>query len=93
MNIKYDFVHAECIIRTLIRKKSNELEFPDWSRAGDPNDWKLMRMDAALFSNPSALVSMAYGDLRRQLLAPELYKKTAPSHLDALFVSNLSKYV
>lgn len=93
MGIKYDFVHAESIIRALIRKKSNELEFPEWGRNDDHEDYQVLRLDAALFKNPSALVSLSSGDLRRQLISPEFYTKTAPSHIDALFVPKLSKYV
>ena len=46
-----------------------------------------------MYYNPSALVSMPYGYLRKQLLSTELYEKSAPSHLDALFISNLSDYL
>lgn len=93
IGIKYDLVHAECVVRSLLRKKSNELEFPDWSRAGDPNDFQIMRLNKALFKNPSAIVSLSYGFLRKQLISPELYSKSAPSHLDTLFVSKLSDYI
>ncbi len=93
MGIKYDLVHAETIVKGLIRKKSNELEYPDWSRNGDHHDYKLMRLNEALFKNPSPLVSMAYGDLRRQLISPDFYTKDQASHMDALFVPQLSKYL
>lgn len=93
MGIKYDLVSAETIIRSLVRKKSSELEFPDWSRDGDHNDYQVMRMNAALFKNPSPLISMSYGDLRRQLISPDFYKKSQASHIDALFVPQLSKYI
>lgn len=93
IGIKYDLVHAECIIRSLLRKKSNKLEFPDWTEMGDHNDYQILSLNNALFNNPSALVSMSYGYLRKQLLSPELYKKDSASHLDPLFVSQLSKYI
>ena len=81
------------VIRSIIRKKSNILEYPDFSAAGNPNDWQIIRLNDALYYNPSCLVSMPYGYLRKQLLSTELYEKTAPSHLDALFVSDLAKYL
>ena len=89
----YDLVHMEMVIRSIIRKKSNILEYPDFSAAGNPYDWQIIRLNDALYYNPSALVSMPYGYLRKQLLSTELYEKSAPSHLDALFVSNLSQYL
>lgn len=93
MGTTYDLVHMEMVIRSLIRKRSNILERPDFSAAGDPNDWQIVRLNDALYYNPSALVSLSYGYLRKQLLSTELYEKTAPSHLDALFVPQLSQYI
>lgn len=89
----YDLVHMEMVIRSIIRKKSNILEYPDFSAAGNPYDWQIIRLNDALYYNPSALVSLPYGYLRKQLLSTELYEKSAPSHLDALFVPSLSQYI
>lgn len=88
--IEYDFVHDEMMIRQLLRKKSNELEFPDWGFDGDWEDYTILRLNDALFKNPSPTISLSYGYLRKQLLSPELYVKNAPSHLDPLFVEQLS---
>ena len=93
IGIKYDLVHAECIIRALLRKKSNKLEFPDWTANGDHDDYQILSLNSSLFNNPSPLVSMSYGYLRKQLISPELYEKHEASHLDPLFVSKLSKYI
>jgi len=93
IGIAYNLVHFEALIRGLIRKKSNILEYPDWSRKGDPNDYQVLQVNSALFNNPSALVSITYGYVKKQLLSSELYEKTAPSHLDALFVRDLNKYL
>lgn len=89
----YDLVHMEMVIRSIIRKKSNILEYPDFSAAGNSYDWQIIRLNDALYYNPSALVSMPYGYLRKQLLSTELYEKSAPSHLDALFISDLAHYL
>jgi hypothetical protein len=93
IGIEYNLVHLETLVRALIRKKSNELEFPDWSRNGDHEDYQIMRLNSALFKNPSALISLSYGDVRRQLISPELYNKRSASHIDTLFTSKLSKYI
>jgi hypothetical protein len=93
IGIQINFVHIETIIKGLIRKKSNVLEYPDWSRNGDPEDVCIVPVNNGLKNNPSALVSLSYGYLRQQLISPELYEKDAPSHLDALFVRDLSTYI
>ena len=93
IGIQINLVHIETIIKGLIRKRSNILEYPDWSRNGDPEDVCVVPVNNGLKNNPSALVSLSYGYLRQQLISPELYEKNAPSHLDALFVRDLSNYI
>lgn len=93
MGTLYDFVAAECIVRAFVRKKSNVTEFPDFTRKGDPNDVNIVKLDTSLFSNPSVLVSMSYGYLRKMLVGAELYEKSAPSHADPFFVSRLSNFI
>ena len=93
IGIQINLVHIETIIKGLIRKRSNILEYPDWSRNGDPEDVFVVPVNNGLKNNPSALVSLSYGYLRQQLISPELYEKNAPSHLDALFVRDLSNYI
>ena len=93
LGIKYELVHAEMIIRSLIRKKSNILEFPDFSIAGDSRDYQILKLDEAQLHHPSALVSMPYGYLRRQLLSTDLYEKTQTGPLDPLYVSDLSRFI
>lgn len=93
IGINLDLVHIETIVKGLIRKKSNILEYPDWSRNGDPDDYCILPVNSGLKNNPSPLVSLSYGYIRQQLISPELYEKEAPSHLDALFTRQLSKYI
>ena len=93
IGMKYDLVHLETIIKGLIRKKSNILEYPDWSRNGDPDDVCVIPVTNGLKANPSPLVSISYGYLKQALLSPELYEKSAPSHLDPLFVRDLAHYI
>lgn len=93
IGINYNFVHIEMIIRGLIRRKSNETLRPDFSRLGNPNDIHVMNVNMGLKRNPSALVCLSYGFVKQQLISPTFYQKTAPSHLDALFVERLSEYI
>ena len=93
IGIQINLVHIESIVKGLIRKKSNILEYPDWSRNGDHDDVCVLPVNSGLKNNPSPLVSLSYGYLRQQLVSPELYEKNAPSHLDALFTRQLSNYI
>jgi hypothetical protein len=93
MGLNYHLANAETVVRGFIRKRSNILEFPDFSRAGNSHDWQIVKLKDALYHNPSAIISMSYGYLRKQLVGTELYEKTKPSHLDTLFVKNLGPYL
>ena len=93
LGIRYEFVHMEMIVRSLIRKKTNILEFPDFSTSGNPNDWQILKLSEAQKEHPSVLVSLPYGYLRKQLLSPNLYKKTQTGPLDPLYISQLSMYL
>ena len=93
IGIKNNLVHLEVILRGLIRKKSNTLETPDWSRNGDPDDVTVLTIRTGLQNNPSPLVSLTYGYIKQQVISPEFYEKNAPSHLDALFVRDLANYI
>ena len=93
IGIHINLVHIETSIKGLIRKKSNIFEYPDWSKNGDPTDVCVQTVNTGLKANPSALVSLSYGYLKQQLIGPDLYEKSAPSHLDARFVTRLKEYV
>ena len=93
MGIKYELVHAEMIIRALIRKKTNILEYPEFGVGGNPRDFQILKLDDALLNNPSALLGMSAGYLKKALVSPDLYEKTATGPLDALAVPRLSDYL
>ena len=93
MNIKYELTHAEMILRALIRKKSNIHEFPNFGMDGNLNDYQILKLDEAQLHNPSVLLSLPYGYLRKQLLSADLYKKTQTGPLDPLYVSRLSDFI
>lgn len=88
----YDFVHHEVIIRSMLRKKSNIYEFPDFGPGGDHDDYQIITLGKSLRENPSPLISLRYGYLRKLLMSPELYdgvSKTSVSDIDPLFAKNL----
>lgn len=91
--IMYNFVHGEMIIRQLLRKKNNEFEFPDFGPNGDHNDYMAMRLTTSLSKNPSPIVRLSTGWLKRSLISTALYKADAPSHLDPFFVPVLADVI
>lgn len=91
--IKYDLVHAETIIRALVRKKSDDTQFPDWGRNDDTEDYQLLHLLAAMQHNPSPIVRLSTGYMKKQLLSAGFYKAHGASHLDPLFVDCLADYV
>ena len=93
LGIKYELVHMEMMLKALVRKKTNILEPPNYGPDGNPLDYQILKLDDAMFNHPNALVGMSYGYLRKALLSPDLYKKTAPGPFDPLAVSRLSDYL
>lgn len=92
LGIKYELVHAEMVLRPLIRKKSDITQTPDYGADANPYDWQLVKLDDAQFHHPSVLVGLPHGYLRRALISPDTYKKTAPGPLDHLYLSNLTDF-
>ena len=88
----YDYVHHEIIIRSMLRKQSNIYEFPDFGPGGDHEDYQILTLDHSLRENPSPLVSMRYGYLRKLLVSPQLYdgSKTAVSDVDPMYAERLT---
>lgn len=91
--IMYNLVHAEMIIRSLMRKKDNELEYPDFGPNGDHENYTILRLTNSLSRNPSPLVRLSTGWLKKSLLGSTLYKADSPSHLDAFFVPILADVI
>lgn len=91
--IKYNFVHNEMIVRSLMRKKNDELEYPDFGPNGDHEDYTILRLTSSLSKNPSPLIRLSTGWLKKSLISTALYKAHQPSHLDALFVPVLTDVI
>lgn len=87
---EYDFVHHEMVVRSLMRRASDNMKYPDFGPDGNLEDYQIMSINDSLYYNPSPSISLKYGYLHRQLLSTEFYKKTAVSHLDPLLAPVLS---
>ena len=90
---KYNFVHGELVIRSLLRKKDNDMEFPDFGPNGDHEDYTILRLTSSLSRNPSPIIRLSTGWLKKGLISTALYKAHAPSHFDPLFVPVLADVI
>ena len=92
--IEAQSVHGELILRQLVRKKSNILKRPDFSRLVTLNDYQLLTIKTALKKNPSIITSISTPYLKDQLVnMVETWEKDASSDLDLLFKKELSEDV
>ena len=81
--IDSDFVHASVLLYPLVRKVSNVLERPDFTKYDV--EYRLLTIKSALEKHPSITISLSYQQLKRQLSTIDTYLKTAPSYLDDFF--------
>lgn len=73
-------IHSEVILSSLIRKKSNKLERPDFT--DDDMEYVMLGLQSAILSHPSVEVSMAFQKLPQQIFTnPLTYQKDKSSLL------------
>lgn len=78
-------IHAEMILTSLIRKKDNILERPDFSTYG-AEDYQILTIKGALENNASPIIGISFQYLKRQLTKRVMtYQKHSESILDPLF--------
>ena len=84
-------IHAEMIIRQLVRKTTNILKRPDFSDLVMRKDYQLLTILSALKYNPSITTSMSTSYLKSQLIdVIETFAKSAVSVLDPLFEQHMT---
>lgn len=88
-HINLDAVHAELLIKPLIRDRQDILKYPKFNTWKDEKDYQILTVSAALEKNPSVLISLSFQALARQLSNPLTYKKEGTSFLDPLFKERL----
>ena len=88
--IEINFAHFEVMIRSLLRKESDDFAYPDFRSTGDPTDYKIMSINDSLYKSPSPAISLRTANLKKQIIDASLYghNKTKPSHLDVFFAEN-----
>jgi hypothetical protein len=82
--IELDAVHAEVILRNMVRLKSDLSLRPDFS-SDDPGEYTILRLVDAILQSPSIIQSLSFQDIRRQLMDVRTYSKSGSSLLDPLF--------
>lgn len=90
-NMQATLVHGEMIIRQLLRKKSNVLKRPNFSRIVTRNDYDILTVKTALRKNPSITTSISTNYLKKQLVEQQItFDKVSTSVFDPLFRRDLS---
>ena len=82
-------VHGEMIIKPLIRKLKNMIEFMDWGNHEAVDGYQILTVTRALIYHPSPTISISFQDLGRQLVNPLTFKKKGVSFLDPLYKERL----
>lgn len=83
-------VHAEVILVNMIRKASNVLQRPDFSKLIMRQDYQVLTVNTALKKNPSITTSLSTPFLKAQLIdVTETFLKSACSVLDPYFKETL----
>lgn len=89
-------VHAEMILRQLIRRSDNRIKRPDFSKIVMKQDYEILTVNLALKYSPSLSTSLNSSFLKAQLISmTETDEKTDTSDFDVIFkrVLNLSEMV
>lgn len=90
-NLNVDAIHLEVIIANQIRSAHDILKKPDWYSTNP--EYKILTLDQSLINNPSVIVSLLFGDLRRTLYNPLTYAKHEPSFFDLFFCERPQVYM
>ena len=83
--INVDSVHAEVMLRPLLRSTLDILERPDFSKYDAESNTEILTVSAALEKHPSVLIGMSFQYLNRQLSNPLTFKKRGKSFVDPFF--------
>jgi hypothetical protein len=88
--LEMNFAHFEVMIRTLLRKASNEYDYPDFTANGNKDDYVILSLSDSLYKSPSPTISLRSSNLKKQFIDAGLYSsdKMKPSHLDVFFAEN-----
>ena len=78
-------IHAETVMRSIIKSTDNILEQPKFNDPACSEDYQILTVSSALLNNPSLTVSLAFQDLGKQVVNPVTNRKFKKSSYDDLF--------
>jgi hypothetical protein len=78
-------VHAEIILRAMVRSTTDAMARPDFSTGPDEPPYVVLKLTPAILNSPSVTNSLAFERVKAQLTGTEILRKNTPGVLDALF--------
>ena len=78
-------VHAEIILRAMVRSTADVMARPDFSDGPDEPPYVVLKLTPAILNSPSVTNSLAFERVKAQLTGTEILRKNTPGVLDALF--------
>jgi hypothetical protein len=87
-NIKMDNIHAEVILRELIRDPNDYSKRPDFSTERKP-DYIILRLIDSILKSNSISKGLGFQDIKKQLNSLDTYEKNGESILDVFFMSDM----
>jgi hypothetical protein len=82
--IKTPSVHAEMILRAMVRSVEDNTQRPDFSGPDEPG-YAILKLTQAILASPSVTNSLSFERVKAQLVGVEVLKKSAEGVMDALF--------
>ena len=82
---KLSLVHAECVMRPIIRDIDNIMLQPHFDDIDKTEDYQILTVSSALLNNPSLTVSLSFQDLGKQVVNPNTNIKCEKSSYDDLY--------
>ena len=82
---KLSLVHAECVMRPIIRDIDNIMLQPHFDDIDKTEDYQILTISSALLNNPSLTVSLSFQDLGKQVVNPNTNIKCEKSSYDDLY--------
>lgn len=78
-------VHAEIILRAMLRSAEDPMARPDFSVGPDEPQYVMLKLTPAILNSPSVTNSLAFERVKQQLTGTEILRKNRPGVIDALF--------
>ena len=78
-------IHAEMIIRALVRSAEDAMRRPDFTTGPDEPTYVILKLSQAILTSPSVSNSLGFERIKAQLSSPDIFKKKDKGPLDALF--------